>query len=165
MTLTVNETPEVTGVAEVAQVAEVTGEAFAAMMGEAEQFSRLVMLDPGTLTVGQNARAEVFLGREFVASIKDHGVLQPIVAVRGEDGATVVRLGQRRTLAAVRAGLDRVPVWLIEASGDEAERIVAQMVENDHRDAMTDRDRVAAVEQLSLLGGGSNPGPVSTRKR
>lgn len=77
MTSTMNETTEV------------TGEAFAAMMGDGGQWSRLVMLDPGTLTVGQNARAEVVLGREFVASIKDHGVLQPIVAVRGDRKSVV----------------------------------------------------------------------------
>lgn len=150
MTTTMNETQD---------MAQGAPENFAAMMtGEPGEkidtgaASRLAMLDPGTLTVGANARTSVHLGRDFVASIKTHGVLQPIVAVRDPDGAVVVRLGQRRTLAAVRAGLDSVPVWVIEGAADEAERIVAQMVENDHRDAMEDTDRVAAVEQLSLLG-------------
>ncbi len=53
--------------------------------------------DPRTLLVDANIR----LNPAFVASIKDLGVLVPIVAVRTAKGAVRVRLDNRRTLGAI----------------------------------------------------------------
>jgi ParB family chromosome partitioning protein len=118
--------------------------------------ARLVLVDPRSLVVDVNVRSEVSLDRAFVGSVKDHGVLVPISARRWENGALKVVLGQRRTLAAVEAGRELVPVFVIDAPDEEkaAEiaRIVEQVVENDHRTALPDVDRVGAFEQLSLLG-------------
>jgi ParB family transcriptional regulator, chromosome partitioning protein len=60
----------------------------------------LAMLDPASLLVDLNIR-EAKLDKDFVASVKDHGVIEPIVAVRTEDGAIRVRHGHRRTLAVI----------------------------------------------------------------
>lgn len=57
-------------------------------------------LDPHTLIVDTNVRNVADLKAEFIASIKEHGVLTPIVAIRADDGQVLVRMGQRRTLAA-----------------------------------------------------------------
>jgi ParB-like nuclease family protein len=62
----------------------------------------LEMLDPATLLVDLNIR-EAKLDKDFVASIKDHGVIEPIVAVRTEDGQVRVRHGHRRALGAIEA--------------------------------------------------------------
>jgi ParB family transcriptional regulator, chromosome partitioning protein len=43
-------------------------------------------LDPRTLLVDANIRTEMQLGKDFVDSIRDLGVLVPIVAVRTADG-------------------------------------------------------------------------------
>lgn len=59
-------------------------------------------VDPATLVLGANARLDADLTPEFIASIKQHGVLQTIDAHRNTDGALVVLRGQRRTLAAVQ---------------------------------------------------------------
>jgi len=67
----------------------------------------------------------------------------------------IVRAGQRRTLAAREAGVAGVatiPAYIIEADETTVDRIVAQMVENDHREAVTDADRVAAFQQLAFEG-------------
>lgn len=109
-------------------------------------------IDPKTLVLGENVRKDARLTPEFVASIKELGVLQPITAQRRADGTLTVRYGQRRTLAAVEAGLTLIPVLIVQGDDDEAERIVAQMAENDHRAGMLDSERVAAVEQLSMIG-------------
>lgn len=75
----------------------------------------------------------------------------PIVAVRTEDGALRVRYGHRRALAAVEVGRATVPVIVTGADGaDEAARIVTQW--HEHRAGLVTADKVAAVEQLSLLG-------------
>lgn len=56
-------------------------------------------VDPATLLVDRNVRQDARLDREFLASIRDLGVLVPIVAVRVAEGSLRVRYGHRRTLA------------------------------------------------------------------
>ncbi|MFJ4268377.1 ParB/RepB/Spo0J family partition protein [Paenarthrobacter nicotinovorans] len=111
----------------------------------------LEMLDPTTLIVDVNVRKDAALTPEFVASIKEHGVIEPVIAHRNEDGTVHIRMGQRRTLGAVEAQCPLIPV-MITASAEEAERIVSQVVENIQRAAMTDADEADAYHQLSLIG-------------
>lgn len=111
----------------------------------------LEMLDPATLTVDANVRADVQLDKAFLASLKEHGVLQPVVAYRTEDGGVHVLYGQRRTIGSVEVKLPLIPVYVGE-SLTEADRLAKQVVENDHRQALTDHDRAEAFHQLALLG-------------
>lgn len=111
----------------------------------------LELLDPATLTVDTNVRRDAELTAEFVASIKEHGVLVPVVGHRAGDGTVHVLMGQRRTLAAVEVGLASIAVHVV-ATPEEADRLATQVVENDHRRALTDSDRAEAYHQLSLLG-------------
>ena len=96
-------------------------------------------IDPHSLVLDTNVRDEAALGVRFVASIKEHGVLTPIAAVRDRDGQLRVRSGQRRTLAAREAGLASVPVYVRTATAGEddkaelVERVSEQIVENDQR--------------------------------
>jgi ParB family chromosome partitioning protein len=108
-------------------------------------------LDPASLLIETNVRADLGLDKAFIASIRDHGVLQPVVAVRTDQGVRV-RMGQRRTAAAVEVGLPTIPVMVIDASGGDTDRIIEQLTENVHRAGLTDADTVTAVEQLALLG-------------
>jgi ParB family chromosome partitioning protein len=114
-------------------------------------------IDPNTLIVDTNVRDDADLDAQFVASIKEHGVLVPIVAVRGQDGQLLVRYGQRRTLAAREAGQHTVPVYVRSASGgDDAaqlvERVAGQIVENDHRRDLTTVQRAKDIQQMLDAG-------------
>lgn len=80
-----------------------------ATVATVQALPELVHVDPATLIVSANVRAEVHLDKPFIASIRDQGVLVPIVARRRNDQLQVV-LGQRRTLGAVEAGRALVPV-------------------------------------------------------
>lgn len=111
----------------------------------------LEMIDPATLTIDANVRADVQLDKAFLASVKEHGVIQPVVAHRVEGGGVHVLYGQRRTLAAVETAQPLIPVYVVD-SLTEADRLAKQVVENDHRQALTDNDRAEAFHQLSLLG-------------
>jgi ParB family chromosome partitioning protein len=112
----------------------------------------LEMIDPATLLVDLNIR-EAKLDKDFVASIKDHGVIEPIVAVRTEDGQLRVRHGHRRALGAIEAGQPLVPVVIAGTEdNDDADRIARQWHENQHRAALTNVEEVEAVDQLALLG-------------
>ena len=70
----------------------------------------LEMLDPATLTVDINVRKDAALTSDFIASIKEHGVMEPVIAHRNDDGTVHVLMGQRRTRAAVEAGRPLTPV-------------------------------------------------------
>ena len=85
-------------------------------------------------------------------SIRENGVLTPVLGHRDDHGTVTVRAGQRRVFAAREAGLTTIPVYLVDADDVTAERIVQQMVENDQREALTDGDRAAAFQQLAFEG-------------
>lgn len=106
-------------------------------------------LDPNALEVDGNVRDDPALTKQFIASIKENGVLVPITAVRTQDGTVRVRTGQRRTLAAREAGLERIPVYVIGAGWeDTTQRTIEQLVENDHRSTLTQVQRVHGIQQL-----------------
>ena len=136
---------------------------------DAAAFGRLALVDPNTLELEVNTRLDANLDPHFCASIRDRGVQEPItVRRRASDGTLIVRTGQRRTLAAVRVGLSQVPVIIspepASEDGDavdtgsedyrdgQAERIVEQLVENQHRRGIADAEEVAAHQQLLGLG-------------
>ena len=108
-------------------------------------------LDPNEVEVETNVRTEASLTKQFIASIKEQGVLVPVVAVR-EDGKVKVRAGQRRTLAAREAGLASIPVYISDTDLDTATRLSQQIVENDHRLSLTSVDRVKGIQQLLDTG-------------
>jgi ParB family chromosome partitioning protein len=124
--------------------------------GAGEEFARLA---PATFEVGPNVRDEVDTAstefRALVASITEHGVLQAITAVR--DGDTVVVIdGQQRTLAAIEAGAETVPVLIRSVTGTakarEIARLSQQVVANDRRIGLTEGQRAKAVTGLLELG-------------
>lgn len=112
----------------------------------------LVHVSPNDLALEDNVRTDTALGKEFLASVKENGVLVPVVAVRGEDGALKVRMGQRRTLAAQEAGIESIPVYVTDEDDDTATRLIEQIIENDHRLALNETDRVVAYQQLLDTG-------------
>lgn len=114
-------------------------------------------IDPTTLVIEANVRTSAPVTPEFVRSIRENGVLTPVLARRDDQGNVLVRAGQRRTLAAREAGLSAIPVYVVDADEATAERIVQQLVENDQREALTGSDRIAAFQQLAFEGM-----PVST---
>lgn len=106
---------------------------------------------PGDLIVAANVRREVALTKEFVASVKQHGVKVPVIVQEGLTGLEVVD-GQRRTLAAVEAGLSVIPVMVQTPVADDGARIVEQLVVNEHRSGLTNADQVEAIRDLALFG-------------
>lgn len=109
-------------------------------------------VDPTTLSIALNVRTDVKLDKGFVASIKELGILQPPMVTRNAEGQLEVVLGQRRTLAAVEAGLTEIPVYVVDQSEADAARVVDQLTENDQRQGLTEAERVAGYKQLALFG-------------
>jgi ParB family chromosome partitioning protein len=83
---------------------------------------------------------------DLAASIRELGVLQPVL-VRGEEaGRFRLIAGERRWRAARRAGLDTIPAIIRET--DELGSIEQALVENLHRQDLTALEEAAAYQQL-----------------
>jgi ParB family chromosome partitioning protein len=134
------------------QTATERGTTHPAAVTASEQQIRVEQIDPSVLVVEDNIRADASLSRSFLASVRQHGVIVPILAHPGDDGQIIVRDGQRRTLAARDAGLTAIPAYIVEAADETAVRIVQQLITNDHREALTDADRAEAWRHLALEG-------------
>lgn len=114
--------------------------------------SELRQINPADLHIGDNIRTDATASADMVASVQACGVLLPILAHTDDHGRAVVIDGQLRTLAARQAGLETVPVYLTDSPDDEVERLIEQWVTNERRQALTNTHKIAAVEQLALLG-------------
>ena len=80
-------------------------------------------------------------------SIKEHGVLQPIIVRRTGDGAYELIAGERRLRAAKIAGLAAIPA-LVRLSNDEKSLAVA-LVENVQRQNLNPMEEARAYAQLT----------------
>lgn len=117
-------------------------------------------LHPDTVQIDDNVRTDAALTKPFIASIAENGVLVPVTAIRTPDGVIHVRTGQRRTLAARKAGLSTIPVVVRDVDyhpGDpsdeqQAGRLVEQIVENGGRLDLTPTQRVFGIQQLLDTG-------------
>ncbi len=83
---------------------------------------------------------------ELSESIKEHGVLQPIVVRRKGDGVYELIAGERRLRAATLAGLSTIPA-LIRNSTDEKSLALA-LVENIQRQNLNPLDEAKAYSRL-----------------
>jgi len=82
---------------------------------------------------------------ELAASIREHGVVEPIL-VRREGGKYRIVAGERRWRAAQRAGLREVPAVLREASDREAFELA--LVENLQREDLNAIEQAEAYQVL-----------------
>lgn len=78
-------------------------------------------------------------------SIKEVGIIQPVV-VRRRDGGYELVAGERRLRAARLAGLPTVPVILRES--DDAESLREALIENLHRQDLSPLELAAAFQEL-----------------
>lgn len=83
---------------------------------------------------------------ELAQSVKEHGVLQPIVARRKGDGMFELIAGERRFRAAKIAGLQSIPV-LVRNSNDEKALAIA-LVENIQRENLNPMEEAKAYSRL-----------------
>jgi len=83
--------------------------------------------------------------KELAASIREVGILQPLVIRSTETGFELIA-GERRLRAAKEAGLDRVPVLIREAV--ESETMEMALVENLQREDLNPLETAAAYQAL-----------------
>ena len=82
---------------------------------------------------------------ELAESIRQHGLLQPLLVSQADSGYTLIA-GERRWRAAREAGLATVPAVVREVSGRE--RIELALVENLQRQDLSPLESASAYQQL-----------------
>ncbi|MCF6266401.1 MAG: ParB/RepB/Spo0J family partition protein [Desulfuromusa sp.] len=82
---------------------------------------------------------------ELVASIKEKGIIQPLVVRRQDDFYQIIA-GERRWRAAQKAGLERVPVVIQDVSEDWALEIA--LIENIQREDLNPLEEAGAYRYL-----------------
>jgi ParB family transcriptional regulator, chromosome partitioning protein len=82
---------------------------------------------------------------ELTHSIREFGVLQPVVVRADETGYELV-MGERRLRAAVAAGLDTIPA-IVRSTADDA-MLRDALLENIHRAQLNPLEEAAAYQQL-----------------
>ena len=80
-------------------------------------------------------------------SIKETGVLQPIVVRRRDDGSYEIVAGERRWRAAQRAGLLKVPVVVRDVPDDK--RLELALIENVQRENLNPVEEARAYRRLA----------------
>lgn len=83
---------------------------------------------------------------ELAASIKEHGVIQPIIVQRNGDGSFTIIAGERRWRACGRAGLSKVPCIVKES--DKAETLMISLIENIQREDLNPMETAFAYQML-----------------
>ena len=85
---------------------------------------------------------------ELAASIREHGVIHPLVVTHGENtGEYILIAGERRLLAAGKAGLESVPVIIRDAS--QQQLVELALVENVQRADLGPLEAAEAYRQLA----------------
>jgi ParB family chromosome partitioning protein len=115
------------------------------LLDEQDRIQKLLITDikPGK----QQPRTEFdeTLLKELASSIKQHGILQPLI-VRNESGTYYIVAGERRWRAAQLAGLKHVPA--IVRSLEELEELEMALVENVQREDLSPLDQAMSIHRL-----------------
>ncbi len=93
----------------------------------------------------QNLREEEL--ENLAASIREHGVIQPLIVSPAVAGTYTLIAGERRWLAARRAGLTTVPVVIRVAS--DQQRLELALIENVQRADLNPIEEAEAFQHLS----------------
>lgn len=84
---------------------------------------------------------------DLIASVKAHGILQPVLVTRKPDGKFQLIAGERRLRAATLAGLLQIPVVMRDST--EQERLELALIENIQRQDLNPLEEAYAYEELN----------------
>jgi len=84
---------------------------------------------------------------DLAASIKEHGVIQPLIVTPNNDGTFILIAGERRLQASQRAGLQTVPV--IPRQANNQELLELALIENVQRADLNPMEEAEAYLHLA----------------
>ncbi|MFT4213376.1 MAG: ParB/RepB/Spo0J family partition protein [Microbacterium sp.] len=111
--------------------------------------ARLIELDPNEIVPNPRQPRTTFDPddlAELVHSVREFGVLQPVVVRTNADGAYELIMGERRTRAAREAGLTSIPAIVRDTADENLLRDA--LLENLHRSQLNPLEEASAYQQL-----------------
>lgn len=154
-----------------AAVAEIPAETKTAQQTEYLPTVPLDAIRPHPKNIRHNATAD----DELVASIKEQGLLQPLVVIPGDDeDPWLLIAGHRRLDGLKQADYTFAPVIVRRDLTTEAEQIAAMLVENGRREDLTPIEEAEGFDLLAELGwdidqmvvaSGRSKGTIKDRRR
>lgn len=106
------------------------------------------MIDVASIITNPNQPRKIFKEKELEElseSIKENGIVQPLIVVKSDEGFELVA-GERRLRAAKRAGLEKVPVVIKRAT--DKDKMVMSIIENVQRSDLNCVEEALAYYQL-----------------
>ncbi|MCX5809023.1 MAG: ParB/RepB/Spo0J family partition protein, partial [Proteobacteria bacterium] len=95
--------------------------------------------------VRSNINTESDSFKSLVQSIKDKGILEPLLVTKGDGDSYTLICGERRLEAARQLGHESVPVRIIEAGKESGETIALQLTENLQREDLNPMDQAKGI--------------------
>jgi ParB family chromosome partitioning protein len=114
-----------------------------------ERGEEIVRIDIERIIPGDNQPRKIFRDdtlKELAASIKERGVLQPVIVSRVGDGTFRLIAGERRWKAAALAGLKKIPALIKDVSSRDAIEIA--LIENIQREELNPVETAEAFQRL-----------------
>ncbi|MEE8310915.1 MAG: ParB/RepB/Spo0J family partition protein [Candidatus Binatia bacterium] len=116
---------------------------------QAEAAGRPLMIEIEKVSAGRAQPRRKFDDgalEELASSIKEKGILQPLIVIESGGGFELIA-GERRLRAAARAGLERVPV-IVKRDVDPQEMVELALIENIQREDLTPLEEARAYQRL-----------------
>lgn len=88
--------------------------------------------------------------QELASSIKEDGVIEPIIITECSDGGYYIVGGERRSRAAKLAGLEKIPAYLKNYSPEKMLEVA--LIENIQREDLNPLEEALAYQQLMEMG-------------
>ena len=111
--------------------------------------NEIVEIEIAKIRPNENQPRKVFRDealKELAASIKEKGVLQPVIVSRTGDGAFRLIAGERRWRASTIAGLTKIPALIKDVSSQDAIEIA--LIENIQREELNPIETADAFQRL-----------------
>jgi ParB family chromosome partitioning protein len=111
--------------------------------------SEVIEIEVGKVFPNENQPRKVFKDaalKELAASIKEKGVLQPVIVSRVGDGTFRLIAGERRWRASSLAGLRKIPALVKDVSSQDAIEIA--LIENIQREELNPIETANAFQSL-----------------
>jgi len=108
-----------------------------------------LLVDVSMIKTNPNQPRKIFKEKdleELAESIKENGIIQPLIVAENEDGTYELVAGERRLRASKKAGLEQVPVVI--KRGTEREKMIMSIIENVQRSDLNCVEEALAYFQL-----------------
>ena len=109
-------------------------------------------IDVDLISPNSNQPRQIFSDQnmsDLVESIRENGILQPLLVRPIKDGGYELIAGERRLRSAIKLKIDRVPVYIIDVKSDD-EMLKLALIENIQRDNLSS---IEEAEGYALLKG------------